>query len=176
MTPVTQSRVFAGFAGRALDAIGLLALAVWLGGYATIGAVVAPLVFGRVPAPYSADAMTAVFRRFDAIAIVCAALALLVEAGHAALRARLIAKLDIARASLVGAAAVLAIYGGVVVSPHIERLHVEGAVRGSGPLGLELDSVHHTAERIAKLELALLLGALALYAFRPARDASPPPA
>lgn len=150
---------------RALDAVALIAIAVWLGGYATLGAVVAPLVFGMVPAPWSADAMTAVFRRFDSVAIACAVVALLAEAGHALLRARPIARLDIARASLVAGAAALAIVMATVLSPHIARLHEDGAVRGSGPLGVELDEVHHTAERVAKTELALLAASIALYAF-----------
>ena len=158
-------------ADRVLDAVALVAIAVWLGGYATLGAVVAPLVFGMVPAPYSGDSMTAVFRRFDSVAIACAVVALLAEAGQAMLRARAIGKLDIARASFVGAAAALAIYVATVISPHIERLHLEGAVRGSGPAGLELDAVHHTAESLAKIELTLLLAALALHAFRPSRAA-----
>jgi len=161
------------FADRALDAVALLALAVWLGGYATLGAVVAPLVFGRIPAPYSGDAMSAVFRRFDTVAIACAVIALLVEAARAALRVRPIVKLDLARASFIGCAAAVAIYVGTVVSPHIEQLHNDGAVRGSCPAGLELDAVHHTAEALAKLELTLLLASLTLYAFRPSRDPSP---
>ncbi len=156
---------------RALDAVSLVAVAVWLGGYATLGAVVAPLVFGMVPAPYSGDSMTAVFRRFDSVAIACAVVALLAEAGHAIVRARAIGKVDLARASFLGVATALAIYVAMVVSPHIERLHLDGAVRGSGPLGLELDAVHHTAESLAKLELTFLLAALALHAFRSSREA-----
>jgi hypothetical protein len=150
---------------RFLEALSLLALAVWLGGFATLGAVVAPLVFGIVPAPASADAMTAVFRRFDAVAIVCAVVALLVEVGHALLRPQLL-KRDVVRAGLVVVAGGLAVVEATVISPHIARLHVAGAIRGLGAAGLELDSVHHTAELLAKGELALLLAVLALHAFR----------
>ncbi len=159
------------FVDRVLDAVSLLALAVWLGGYATLGAVVAPLVFGMVPAPYSGDSMTAVFRRFDSVAIACAIVALLVEVGHAVVRARVITRIDMARASIVGVATALAIYVAAVISPHIEQLHRDGAVRGSGTAGLELDAVHHTAEALAKLELTLLLAALALHAFRSSPNA-----
>src|SRR6202021_2412092 len=84
----------------ALEALALVALAVWLGGFATLGAIVAPLVFGIVPAPASADAMTAVFRRFDSVSIVCAALVLLVEGAHAVLR-RPLSPRDLARVVLV---------------------------------------------------------------------------
>ena len=148
-----------------LEALSLVALAVWLGGFATLGAVVAPLVFGIVPAPASADAMTAVFRRFDSVAIVCAIVVLVVEGGHALVRRPLV-RLDLVRASLVVVAAGLAIFEALSISPHIERLHREGAIRGLGPSGLELDAVHHTAESLAKLELTLLLGVLVLHAFR----------
>ena len=79
------------------------ALASGCGGFATLGAVVAPLVFGIVPAPASADAMTAVFRRFDSVAIVCAVVVLVAEGGHAVLRApRRSCAVDVARTSLVG--------------------------------------------------------------------------
>jgi putative copper export protein len=150
----------------ALEAVSLLALAVWLGGLVTLGAVAAPLVFGIVPAPASADAMTAVFRRFDSISIGCAVVVLLVEGAHGATRRPLFRR-DLVRGGLVVAATALAIVLAMVVSPHIERLHRAGAVRGLGAAGLELDSVHHTAEGLAKTELALLVAVLALHAFRP---------
>ena len=70
------------------------------------------------------------------------------------------------RALGIGAAG-LAIVEALVVSPHIERLHLEGAIRGLGIAGLELDSVHHTAEALAKTELTLLVVILVLHAFRP---------
>jgi putative copper export protein len=149
-----------------LEAVSLLALAVWLGGLATLGAVAAPLVFGIVPAPASADAMTAVFRRFDSVAIGCAVVVLLVEGAHGALRRPLFRR-DLARAGLAVLAAALAIVLATIVSPHIERLHREGAIRGLGPAGLELDDIHHVAESLAKAELALLVVVLALHAFRP---------
>jgi hypothetical protein len=149
----------------ALEAVALLAIAVWLGGFATLGAVVAPLVFGLVAAPESADAMTAVFRRFDSIAIVCAVVVLVVEGAHAALRRSLFRR-DLARGAFAVGAAALAIVEATVVSPHIERLHREGAIRGLGQAGLELDAVHHLAESLAKTELTLLTVVLVLHAFR----------
>jgi hypothetical protein len=152
----------------ALEALALLALSVWLGGFATLGAVVAPLVFGIVAAPASADAMTAVFRRFDSIAIGCAVVVLVVEGAHAVLGRRLLRR-DLVRAGLGVAAAALAIVEATTVSPHIERLHREGAIRGLGTAGLELDSVHHLAESLAKTELTLLVFVLVMHAFRSPR-------
>jgi hypothetical protein len=162
-----------GLADRVLDVVSTLAVALWLGGYATVGAVVAPLVFGMVPAPTSGDAMTAVFQRFDRVAIACAAIALLCEVGHAALRSRAVTRFDMARAALLTVAAGLAVYVATVVSPHIVELHQGGAIRGVGPAGLELDAVHHTAELLAKLELALLAAALVLLASRETGPAAP---
>jgi hypothetical protein len=153
------------FLDSALEAISLLALSVWLGGFATLGAVVAPLVFGIVAAPASADAMTAVFRRFDSVSIVCAVIVLLVEGAHATLRRPLLRR-DLARAALVVVAAALAIVEASTISPHIERLHRDGAVRGLGAAGLELDAVHHLAESLAKTELWILVVVLVLHAFR----------
>jgi hypothetical protein len=154
---------------RSLEAVSLVAIAVWLGGFATIGAVVAPLVFGIVPAPASADAMTAVFRRFDSVAVACAVIALLVEIGHALLRP-VVLRRDMVRAAMVVLAGAFAVVEALVVSPHIEELHREGAIRGLGDLGMELDRVHHLAEQLAKGELAILLVVLSLHAFRPATD------
>jgi Domain of unknown function (DUF4149) len=155
----------------ALEALALVALAVWLGGLTILGAVAAPLVFRIVPAPASADAMSAVFLRFDSIAIASAVVVLLVEGGHSLLRRPLLRR-DLVRAAVTVGAAGLAIVEAMVVSPHIERLHREGAIRGLGAAGLELDQVHHTAESLAKGELALLVLVLVLHAFRsPPREA-----
>ena len=76
-------------------------------------------------------------------------------------------RIDLVRGALGIGAAGLAIVEALVVSPHIERLHLEGAIRGLGIAGLELDSVHHTAEALAKTELTLLVVILVLHAFRP---------
>ena len=133
-----------------------LALALWLGGLVVLGAVVAPTVFRIVPAPTSADAMTVVFRRFDRIAMGCAAIALIAEAllawrgGKPTWRDRL-------RALLVLGAGVLATVEGVWLSPAIEALHRGGAVRGLGEAGLALERLHRVAESVAKVELVLLV-------------------
>jgi putative copper export protein len=156
----------------ALEALSLLAIAIWLGGLTTLGAVVAPLVFGIVPAPFGADAMTAVFRRYDSVAIACAAVVLVVEAAHARLRTPLLRR-DLVRAGLGVVAATLAIVEATTISPHIERLHREGAIRGLGAAGIELDSVHHVAESLAKSELMLLAAVLVLHAIGRGRAGEP---
>jgi hypothetical protein len=136
----------------------LLAVAVWAGGLLSLGAIVAPIVFRVVPAPTSADAMTLVFRRFDVVAIVCAAVALVAEAAFAK-RGGKVTRSDLARGlSLVGASG-LAIAIGAWLSPGIADLHRAGAIRGIGDSGLALERLHHLAETFAKTEI-LLLGAV----------------
>ncbi|HEY5240541.1 MAG TPA: DUF4149 domain-containing protein, partial [Polyangiaceae bacterium] len=68
---------------RVTGIVAMLALAVWLGGLVALGALVAPVIFSRVSMPWSADAMTVVFQRFDSVAMACAAVVLLTEAMRA---------------------------------------------------------------------------------------------
>jgi hypothetical protein len=146
-----------------LVTIALLALGLWIGGMVALGAIAAPVVFGTVPAPTSADAMTIVFRRFDRVAIACVVVVLAVEATLALTQK--VTRADLARGVLAAIACICAIAGGVFVSPRIEALHRGGAIRGLGPEGLELESFHRLAERLGTVELviAALLVALHVY-------------
>ncbi len=160
-----------------------LVFSFWFGGLFTLGAIVAPIVFRRVPAPYSADSMTEVFRRFDRVALLFAGLLLLVEGarfmarptGDAAPR-DLLEKPDLVRiAALVLASASRAAMG-FHFSPKIEALHRAGAIRGSGELGLALEEAHRTAERLAKVEsFFLLIAAVAMILSLHPRPRPPPP-
>jgi len=154
-------------ATRASTTIAILAAAVWLGGMLALGAVVAPVVFHTVPAPTSADAMTVIFRRFDKIAMGCAVVVLAVEGWRA--RSGRATRLDWARIACGAGAAGLAVWQGMVLSPRIEALHVAGAVRGSGALGAELESLHKVAETEAKAQLALVVALVVLHVFTVAR-------
>jgi hypothetical protein len=168
-------RTGAGAATKAILVVYALALALWAGGLAVLGAVVAATVFRIVPAPTSADAMTVVFRRFDALAMACAAISLLSEAGLAWRGARPI-RADVARAAATVVAAVLAIIEGVHLSPAIQALHRDGAVRGYGDAGMRLEALHRLAETSAKAELVLLTTAFVLLVLRAARASEPRPA
>jgi hypothetical protein len=134
----------------------ILALALWLGGMLTLGAVVAPIIFSIVPMPTSADAMTVVFRRFDAIAITSAAVILFCELWRIR-DTKKISRIDIARGVSLLVAQVLAVYEGFVISPRVESLHRAGAIRGVGDLGMQLDSAHKAAELVSKTEAAVLV-------------------
>lgn len=136
-------------------AISLIACALWAGGLVALGAIAAPVVFGMVPAPSSADAMTVVFRRFDKVAMSCAAL---LAAGEF-VRVRTspkISRLDMARGFSALAAGVLAVIEGVYLSPKIEGLHLAGAIRGLNDLGRDLEAAHHLAELCGKGQLLFL--------------------
>ena len=58
-----------------------------------------------------------------------------------------------------------AAYTGLSVTPHINELHRAGAQRGQGPLGEELDAIHHRAESLGKLETALGVALVGLHVF-----------
>jgi hypothetical protein len=162
-------------ARRALtDAATLLAVALWLGGWVVLGAVVAPTVFHRVPAPASADAMTLVFGRFERIALTCAAIAAVAEAARIAARADGPGSMRVAglvRAATLTLASALALVEALVLSPAITALHRGGAIRGLGADGLRLDELHHWAERAGKGQVLLLVAYLAAFAIvhRPPR-------
>jgi putative copper export protein len=140
---------------RAVSAVALLAVAVWLGGLVALGAVAAPIVFSRVSFPSNADAMTAVFRRFDLLAMSCAAILLATEAVRAVVRTPF-APLDHARAGASVLVAALAVFEGTHVSSRIAELHAAGAVRGLGREGIELSRLHDWAEWCGMAQIGLL--------------------
>lgn len=155
---------------RVVLAIYALALALWGGGLIVLGAVVAPIVFHTVPAPTSADAMTLVFRRFDAIAITCAVVALAAEATLSRIGERQRPTHgDLARAACGVLAAACAIAIGAWVSPRIADLHRGGALRGLGEAGLALERYHRLAESLAKAELVFIAATLIMVVVRASR-------
>jgi Domain of unknown function (DUF4149) len=152
----------------------LLAVGLWASGLLTLGAVVAPIVFHVVPAPSSADAMTLVFRRFDGVAITCAAIALVAEAAFA-LRGGRVTRADVVRGTCLVIATGLAITIGAWLSPGIAELHRGGAIRGLGDAGLALEAMHRLAESLAKGELLLLLAVFVLTVIKATRHHSGTP-
>jgi hypothetical protein len=147
---------------RGASAIAMLAVALWLGGLVALGALVAPVVFSRVSMPYSADAMTVIFRRFDLVAMGCAAALLATEAVRAIARLPF-TRLDHLRAGVSALAAAAAVYEGTAVSPRIAGLHAAGVVRGMGEAGLQLSRLHDLAELLGKTEVVLLAVVVVLH-------------
>src|SRR5271170_3983877 len=103
---------------RVTGIVAMLALALWLGGLVALGALVAPVIFSRVSMPWSADAMTVVFQRFDLVAMTCAAVLLATEAARAVVR-QPFRRLDHARAAASVLASAAAVYEGETLSPRI---------------------------------------------------------
>jgi hypothetical protein len=147
---------------RTLAIVSLLAVAIWLGGLAALGAVAAPVVFSMVPWPSSADAMSVVFRRFDVVAMACAVIVLASEAVRAVAGVSF-ARADHARAFASLLAAGAAVLEGVRISPRIAALHAAGAIRGVDGPGLELGRLHDQAEWCGKTELVLLSVVIVLH-------------
>lgn len=137
---------------------GTIAVSAWVFGFATLGAVVAPIVFRTVPAPWAADAMTLVFARFDKVALVAGTIAILSEL----LRLRETGKLVVARRACLGLAFCGLLAGALVFTPTIARLHREGAIRHVGPEGEELERNHRRAEAVSKGEVYLGLAYILL--------------
>jgi uncharacterized membrane protein len=156
---------------RATSSVALLAAAVWLGGLVALGAVAAPVVFSVTPWPSSADAMTIVFRRFDVLAMACAAIVLATEAVRAVERARY-TRLDIVRTVVGGLAAAGAVVEGMVISPRIAALHAAGAIRGVGLGGTEMARLHDMAEACGQAEVVLLVAFIVLQALTLSRVGS----
>ena len=167
---------------RITASLAILAAAVWLGGMLALGAIAAPVVFRVVPAPANADAMTVVFRRFDSVAMTCAAVVVVLETvGRLLSRTgetkdrgpRKTTALDGARLVVAVLASGLAVVQGEWLSPAIEALHRAGAVRGVGDLGAQLDAKHHLAELDGKAQAALLAAFIVLHVWSVARSGAP---
>ena len=135
------------------------AVALWLFGWVVLGAIVAPVQFRTVPSPYAAEAMTTIFRRFDTIALACAAVVwmtdvLLGNGGDSRLR--------VAKRSLAALATIALLLEAFLIAPRIEDLFRAGAIRGLGPDGQTLDAWHRAAEGAGKLQVLALFILLAL--------------
>jgi len=162
---------------RGATFVAVLALGLWCGGLVALGACAAPMVFGLTPYPFSADAMSAAFERFDGIALGCVVATLGAEVTRSFLdlrsprapRDRLLAR---ARRYLGILAAVGAIVSGTMLTPEIVRLHKSGARRGVGPDGQRLAEVHKQAESLSKglLVAAVVTIALHVATVRSARE------
>lgn len=147
----------------------LTAIALWMGGLVVLGAIVAPVVFRVAPAPYSADAMTTVFRRFDAVAMTAAVVACVAEASLLARGGRR-TRLDVVRGIFLSLATALAVIVGLWLAPGIESLHRAGAIRYAGESGMALERLHGLAESAGKGQLVLLLAVLAMLVVRISRS------
>jgi Domain of unknown function (DUF4149) len=142
---------------RALTTSTLFAASGLAGGVLVLGAIVAPLVFGRIPAPLNADVMTAIFLRFDRIALglalyVVVAELLQLRLAQTALQVPLRSALFLALVLLA-----LVATSALWTAPQIAHLHTLGAQRGMGELGQRLNQLHDWAKRIGTAEIVVVL-------------------
>lgn len=148
-----------------LSTLALLLAGAWAGGALVTGALVAPVVFHRVPAPTSGDAMTEVFMRFDRAALAIAAVLVFAEVALALLRKPLL-RTDVARLLLAIGLVGLIVTEASWVSPSIAALHQAGAVRGIGAGGAEIERLHVVAKRIGMAEVLALVAFVGLHVRR----------
>lgn len=153
----------------ALRFVYVLALAVWLGGMAILGAVIAPTIFQTLQ---SADANTgramaglafgAILTRFHYVAYGCALLLLVTLVVMALLGPR--PKHFAIRFGIVAGMLVVAAYSGVVVLGEIDAIQREvGTLPSRLPEGdprrVRFDALHQLSTRLMMIDL---IGALAL--------------
>lgn len=148
----------------ALRYVYVLALVVWLGGMAVLGAIVAPTVFQvlQVSDPVSGRALAgavfgAAIARFHYVAYGSGA-AILVALGAMALLGPRPKGLAI-RAALVTAMLAVALYSGIVVLGNIERLQQEVGILPSrlpqdDGRRVRFDELHTLSERLMALNMA----------------------
>jgi hypothetical protein len=153
----------------ALRYAGLLAVAVWVGGALTLGAIAAPAIFEAAAARQTVDGRLlagAIFgeilRRFHHVSYACGVVVLASLAARGVLGPRphrFAVRLGVA-VVMLGAA----LYSGFVVSPSIARLQHSVAVAPSSlpdsdPRRAEFGRLHATS---TGLQLAAVLGGLVL--------------
>lgn len=147
-------------------AVGALAAGVWVGGMIALGACAAPFVFSLTPDPYSGNAMSAAFARFDQIALGAAVLLLAAEVVRtwaAGPRGRTIpARIRRMLGILMAAGAA---YVGLSLTPRIAQMHVDGVRRMVGPEGALLERIHKQAEAVGKAEVVMGVALLLLHVF-----------
>lgn len=133
----------------------ILSLALWLGGFITAGAVVAPLAFKLLARPEAGRLMGAIFERLNGIGIACGVVLLLALAIEGSSRATSRSAL-LTRAALVGGALALALYLGAILFPEMKELR--GA--STNVATPAFDRMHALSRQLLSLQMLLLLGAL----------------
>lgn len=145
----------------------VVALGIWLGGVVTVSFVVAPALFGALPAPQAGDVVARLFPGYYALGYGAGAV---VVVSAAVLRrwARPAGGLWLAVTALAAVALAMWLYAGLVVHPRASALRAEARAAGAPPaVRTEFDTLHaravtlNGAVLVAQLALAgLLAGAL----------------
>lgn len=159
------------------------ALAVWLGGMAVLGAVVAPATFqvlqarsgvsGRVLA---AAVFGTILDRFQLVAYVCAAVVLVTLAVMAFGARQMRAEGYAVRGALAAAMLAVALYMGMSLYPEVNRIQTAigadvspSTLDAGDPRRVRFDALHARSTRLMQLNLAGTLILLAWHARSGAR-------
>ncbi len=150
--------------GTAMQTLGL---ALILGGIFTLGALIAPVMFGTFPREEAGAALTVVFRRFDRVVLICLGLIVVGEvlrlwAHGFSFPTGLLASL---RYVLMGLVAVSIIISTQVIDPKIEAMHQAGVRPDATEQGLEFNRIHKQSEKLYKGEMVGVLLILLLTPF-----------
>ncbi|MGE0393831.1 MAG: DUF4149 domain-containing protein [Vicinamibacterales bacterium] len=157
-----------------------LALAVWLGGIAVLGAVVAPATFQVLQANDAARGRVlagavfgTVLDRFQIVAYVCAAVVLVTLAAMARVTTR---RSDVlVRGAIAAAMLAITLFMGVRLYPEVDRVQATigagvspSTLEAGDPRRIRFDTLHARSTRLMQLNL---VGTLILLAWH-ARSAS----
>jgi len=132
------------------DVLSAIAMVVWVGGHAALGAFAARIAFQDLPRPEAAQMMTRVFREFDRVIFAMAILlAIFSIAGLVARRASVISQV---RFGLELGLVALGAFELAYVHAHIEQLFLAGQT-----LAPAFASLHELSERCAHGEALLVV-------------------
>ncbi len=149
--------------GTAMQTLGL---ALILGGIFTLGALIAPVMFGTFPREDAGAVLTVVFRRFDMVVLICLGLIVVGEllrlwAHDVAFTMGVLAWI---RYGLMGLLAVGIIISTQIIDPKIEAMHQAGIRPDATEQGLEFNRIHKQSEKLYKAEM---VGALLILLLTP---------
>lgn len=146
-------------------ALQLLGLALMTGGMLALGAFTAPVVFGGLEREVAGGLMTTIFRRYDTVILVSAALVVAGEVirffstGSSPFSQGL---LNSVRIGILVATLVLVFYSLFSINPKMEALQQAGLKQEKAQ---EFQTLHKTSEKLYKLEMAGALILLLLIPF-----------
>ena len=162
---------------RVVEAVFIIAVAVWVGAMMLLGAVVAPGVFAVLPRQQAGDLMNHLFAGYYQMGMLSGLAALTAGGVQAYLGRR---RWGTARFWLTGLMVVSTFYAGFVVTPHAQALRVQLLAPGSESARAALQEAFHSAHRqavtangVALLSGLIVLGMVGLAERRSGPERSP---
>lgn len=146
---------------RVIEALFLIAVAVWVGAMVLLGAVVAPVVFSTLPRPQAGDLMNQLFPAYYRVGLLCGAVALVTGGIQAYLGRRW----GTLRFWLTGLMVVSTLYAGFVVTPHAQSVRAQLLAGGEKAQRARLQQAFRRDHQLAVAAngVALLAGVAVLW-------------